>query len=624
MFAGRSPEDFCPGTKFEFDRLESRPDLINTGGMILASANAAGYVQCRCDKDGQEIQVSIESLFLLELPAEKMTLPDEVVRAALAGKAKAVKAWLKGSNVDVNARGVNNITLLMLASCKFEGVELVRLLLKRSASLDLRDRNGCTALMVATSGGCTASMKLLLEAGADPDVQDIHGRTALFRAADRKEEPCFWQTLIDAGARTDICDIVCGTALTRRAAVHDDSTDPALQLESTPPSPQEVPTRNVMPAPDLRADRRELKPVTRVMAIFDGFVWDTSKDTRAVRRNNKRLFDEASAMSDKGIEDDRLYFAVNSANILVVGIPGIESDPFRALSQYLEALRSPKLHKIPGRVLNSVLSSVCNLVDRIPCYIPAIEDNFVVHTTAASNNCVQFTACYVKAVLTSLRSAAAAKELFARAECLGKGISNPILKQYVFQSSWDRRYGSKVDEDAAEMENRARVEEHLAARPRTGAATSFAVPGSSIGPASKASKATVFEDAPGPQSRAEGDTCHRESICMDDVRAHMAAYSPLKAHPYLMNKLSMIGADYTISHFFDDMKACIGEHKTSKFWERLEQTCGNCMSRKPNMQVCGRCERVRYCSAACQREHWPTHKVMCRVHVAIAKENAVS
>ena len=27
---------------------------------------------------------------------------------------------------------------------------------------------------------------------------------------------------------------------------------------------------------------------------------------------------------------------------------------------------------------------------------------------------------------------------------------------------------------------------------------------------------------------------------------------------------------------------------------------------------CGRCRRVRYCTAACQWEHWPNHKLDCR------------
>ncbi|KAE9405186.1 hypothetical protein BT96DRAFT_955383 [Gymnopus androsaceus JB14] len=39
------------------------------------------------------------------------------------------------------------------------------------------------------------------------------------------------------------------------------------------------------------------------------------------------------------------------------------------------------------------------------------------------------------------------------------------------------------------------------------------------------------------------------------------------------------------------------------------QKCGS--TPRANLQVCGRCKKVRYCSSACQKEDWTTHKIHC-------------
>jgi hypothetical protein len=37
-------------------------------------------------------------------------------------------------------------------------------------------------------------------------------------------------------------------------------------------------------------------------------------------------------------------------------------------------------------------------------------------------------------------------------------------------------------------------------------------------------------------------------------------------------------------------------------------SCGNSVSKKVK---CARCQRVRYCDSACQKQHWPQHKLVC-------------
>jgi tetratricopeptide (TPR) repeat protein len=43
--------------------------------------------------------------------------------------------------------------------------------------------------------------------------------------------------------------------------------------------------------------------------------------------------------------------------------------------------------------------------------------------------------------------------------------------------------------------------------------------------------------------------------------------------------------------------------------EEEESRCGNCA--QPGVSQCGGCHRVRYCSRACQKKHWPAHRLKC-------------
>ncbi|KDN36983.1 hypothetical protein RSAG8_10436, partial [Rhizoctonia solani AG-8 WAC10335] len=49
---------------------------------------------------------------------------------------------------------------------------------------------------------------------------------------------------------------------------------------------------------------------------------------------------------------------------------------------------------------------------------------------------------------------------------------------------------------------------------------------------------------------------------------------------------------------------------------RLGTTIGNCQAcggrGKPNLEMCSRCKRARYCSRNCQRADWPSHKKSCK------------
>lgn len=41
-------------------------------------------------------------------------------------------------------------------------------------------------------------------------------------------------------------------------------------------------------------------------------------------------------------------------------------------------------------------------------------------------------------------------------------------------------------------------------------------------------------------------------------------------------------------------------------------SCSKPATHDEPLQQCSRCKSVRYCGSACQRAHWPKHKVMCQ------------
>jgi hypothetical protein len=48
----------------------------------------------------------------------------------------------------------------------------------------------------------------------------------------------------------------------------------------------------------------------------------------------------------------------------------------------------------------------------------------------------------------------------------------------------------------------------------------------------------------------------------------------------------------------------------SDYLDEKERVCAVCGA-SPAVKRCGACKAVNYCSAQCQREHWPNHKAFC-------------
>lgn len=111
-----------------------------------------------------------------------------IVYAAAKGFADTARLLLD-AGVDINARYGNDLTVLMWAAGHAndvpvgDGVATVTTMIAAGADLDLQDNRGRTALMVAASLGHAKVAEALLKAGARADIADGEGKTARDLAA---------------------------------------------------------------------------------------------------------------------------------------------------------------------------------------------------------------------------------------------------------------------------------------------------------------------------------------------------------------------------------------------------------------------------------------------------------
>ena len=106
--------------------------------------------------------------------------------AAHEGDAQAVATWLnEGGGVDARCAEQYGLTLLMEAA--MGGHEaMVRMLLRRGASVNLQSSGDGTALMYAAADGHITIVRALLDAKADASLRDTGGITALMWAEHEK------------------------------------------------------------------------------------------------------------------------------------------------------------------------------------------------------------------------------------------------------------------------------------------------------------------------------------------------------------------------------------------------------------------------------------------------------
>ena len=101
--------------------------------------------------------------------------------AARHGNIDAIELLLK-KHVDINIVDKNGVTALMLASGNGH-TQVIELLLKEHPNINLQAKNGVTALMIASLNGHTQIVELLLKEHANINTQEEDGWTALMLAS---------------------------------------------------------------------------------------------------------------------------------------------------------------------------------------------------------------------------------------------------------------------------------------------------------------------------------------------------------------------------------------------------------------------------------------------------------
>ncbi|CAM9982540.1 unnamed protein product [Scytosiphon promiscuus] len=122
--------------------------------------------------------------------------------AAQQGSERRAAALLSNGSIDINQTlGQHDFTPLMVAA-QYGHSRVVRLLLRKGASISVADTRGYTVLHVSAQSGRLAVTKMLLGAGSDLHAKSTQGATPLHIASDEGHAEVM-QALIEAGADPD-------------------------------------------------------------------------------------------------------------------------------------------------------------------------------------------------------------------------------------------------------------------------------------------------------------------------------------------------------------------------------------------------------------------------------------
>ena len=104
-----------------------------------------------------------------------------------AGNAKLIAQLLR-AGADARVRDAKGRTPLFFCSFYGDRSEMVRLLMQRGIRINTQDNEGNTALMMAVMMGETTGVQALLDSGANPNIKNKAGKTALQIAKEKKDD----------------------------------------------------------------------------------------------------------------------------------------------------------------------------------------------------------------------------------------------------------------------------------------------------------------------------------------------------------------------------------------------------------------------------------------------------
>lgn len=127
-------------------------------------------------------------------------LDAQLILAAKSGSSNEIRRLLK-AGATVNTRNEDGLTVLMVAAATNTNSEVVTALLKAGAEVDARHEGGFTALILAAANNTNPEViTALLKARADAKLKDDSGKIALDYAKENKNlkgTDAYWK-LVDA------------------------------------------------------------------------------------------------------------------------------------------------------------------------------------------------------------------------------------------------------------------------------------------------------------------------------------------------------------------------------------------------------------------------------------------
>ena len=103
---------------------------------------------------------------------------------------EGVKFFLKNNLNLINSKNIGGATALHIA-CREQNFEIVEILIKNKANINLQDNEGWTPLMRASLSGDEKIIKLLIKKGAIINYKNKFSESAIFHTAQANCEECF-------------------------------------------------------------------------------------------------------------------------------------------------------------------------------------------------------------------------------------------------------------------------------------------------------------------------------------------------------------------------------------------------------------------------------------------------
>ncbi len=161
--------------------------------------------------------------------AEAQDLSTQFRQHVRGGRYAAAEILLANPEVDPDAQDGRGYTALMFAA-ENDRPELVTLLIKANANLNLQNNDGETALIRAVMGGRVDGTRLLLMAGANVNILDQSGQSALDWAQQRNRP--YIAHIISIASRPSVARIILSEKPVMLAT---ESLEPPRVIRETPP-----------------------------------------------------------------------------------------------------------------------------------------------------------------------------------------------------------------------------------------------------------------------------------------------------------------------------------------------------------------------------------------------------